>query len=782
MRLPVFCWAWLCGLLMATASAGQLTAYYPYWVSYAQTRPLADLPLARLNQLTYAFARFTPQGELIAGDNFADLTKPYTLADGRMLRGNFALLREQKRLYPRLKTVLAVGGWNYSAQISTALQPAQQARAVRSTLALLAAQGFDGIEIDWRYPVAGGKAGNAVDAADGEHLLAFVSALRRAQPGLRIGLAIGTQPYQWQGLRWAELAAQVDYFMLIATDFVGAWSGQTGHKSPLYAPPGQVSIASAVDTVLGYGVKPAQLSVLIPTQGISFNAVPPMSQGLGQPHGGVSMGSWDNEQTGATGVFGQDELAALRQDGDFVEHWDPLAKATTFYSASKRQFISVESQPALAAKLDFARARGLRGIALWELTSDAADYRLLRQIEHDAAPWQCRWHDLQYWWRHHPAWVELLLGCILAAQLALMLQWWWRRKQRAQLLAQEVAQITQLRLQLSELPIQLLTLAELAEQGGPAQQPWVRRSRQLAWQLQPLLPAPPRPALATPAVAVESVPEPESAVAEEPGEPSTPAVLANELAAAELSEATLGDAPQATSLAQAMASPSAKPAASAAQRLQRLTELGRQLGEQRSLEKMLEITLGFLATEPLVRHSSVLDLDADEASPSPRELGVAAQRMSQPLDDYVLQLEFTAPLDEDDAAYFQSLLQQLQIVRRQLYELGRQPQLLSEVYEIASRRDKLLFIRADKGYSAIHASDLVAPLYITLRLRAIRLYFEESLLVQVHRSYLVNPRKVTGMSKRGREHWSVLLGETAIPVARSMVPRLREQFPHWFTE
>lgn len=119
-------------------------------------------------------------------------------------------------------------------------------------------------------------------------------------------------------------------------------------------------------------------------------------------------------------------------------------------------------------------------------------------------------------------------------------------------------------------------------------------------------------------------------------------------------------------------------------------------------------------------------------------------------------------------------------MRAQLYELGRQPQLLSELYEIASRREKIHFIRADKGYSGIYASDLRAPHYITLRLRAIRMYFDERQLLQVHRSYLVNPKKVLNASKRGRDGWVLNIGDEAIPIARQYLVRLRSDFAHWF--
>ena len=201
---------------------------------------------------------------------------------------------------------------------------------------------------------------------------------------------------------------------------------------------------------------------------------------------------------------------------------------------------------------------------------------------------------------------------------------------------------------------------------------------------------------------------------------------------------------------------------------------------------MLEVTMAFLAEESQVQWVALYQ-DGDLLAQQSQAVGLNSSTAIQSVwagetwDDYTLAIEFGQNLSPDDAAFYRSLSQQFATVRSQLYELGRQPQLLSELYEIASRRAKILYIRADKGYSGIYATDFRAPHYITLRLRAIRMYFDERLL-QVHRFYLINPKKVTNASKRGRDVWVLNVANEEIPIARQYLSRLRLDFPHWFTE
>jgi len=80
---------------------------------------------------------------------------------------------------PALKVFIAVGGWaaggaSFSRMVAT---PASRATFISSALSFMKTYGFDGIDIDWEYPMALDREGNPDDAAN---LVTFCRELRAA--------------------------------------------------------------------------------------------------------------------------------------------------------------------------------------------------------------------------------------------------------------------------------------------------------------------------------------------------------------------------------------------------------------------------------------------------------------------------------------------------------------------------------------------------------------------------------------------------------------------------
>ncbi len=150
------------------------------------------------------------------------------------------------------------------------------------------------------------------------------------------------------------------------------------------------------------------------------------------------------------------------------------------------------------------------------------------------------------------------------------------------------------------------------------------------------------------------------------------------------------------------------------------------------------------------------------------------------LGEFSFELYSKEPLTEDDVYYFHSLVTQIQMVRRQLHEITKEPQLLSELYDIASRKDKILYIKAEKGYSGIYLPNKTDPIYLTLRLKTIKLYFDDEVLLQIHRSWLINPKKVVKVHQLTKLKYELEVDDKRLPIARPYVPVLKQHFPHWF--
>ena len=79
--------------------------------------------------------------------------------DAKAFHGNFNQLLELKAKYPYLKVFISIGGYDWSANFSNAaLTDASRQKFVKSCVDLYLKQYkgvFDGIDIDWEYPVSG---------------------------------------------------------------------------------------------------------------------------------------------------------------------------------------------------------------------------------------------------------------------------------------------------------------------------------------------------------------------------------------------------------------------------------------------------------------------------------------------------------------------------------------------------------------------------------------------------------------------------------------------------
>lgn len=90
--------------------------------------------------------------------------------------GIYKKFNSLKKVNPRLKTIIAIGGWNegsikYSEMAST---DEGRKKFAQSVVAFLDRHGFDGLDMDWEYPTQRG--GNNETDRDNFVLLLRVSA------------------------------------------------------------------------------------------------------------------------------------------------------------------------------------------------------------------------------------------------------------------------------------------------------------------------------------------------------------------------------------------------------------------------------------------------------------------------------------------------------------------------------------------------------------------------------------------------------------------------------
>jgi len=362
--------------------------YYPSW-AVAKGVLLRDVRADELTHINYAFSNVSASGECILGDPSADTQRSFSAADsvsgqadssqGGALRGNFNQLRELKQKFPQLQTLISVGGWTWSENFSSAASSeASRQKFVESCIDLYLKQSpgvFDGIDVDWEYPVSGGlHPGRPEDKA---HLTALLKEFRHQLDELGaadgnhylLTIAAPAPPGTAQNLERGQIAEIVDWINLMAYDFHGTWETATGFNAPLFAAAEDagsgLNVHDAVEGYLQAGVPADKLVLGVPFYGHGWQGVPPALNGLHQPSSGAAApGTW-----GEPGAFDYKDIKQNYRP-NYWRLWNDQAQVPWLYNSTSGIFISYDDPQSLAAKAAYVEAQGLGGMMAWELSQD----------------------------------------------------------------------------------------------------------------------------------------------------------------------------------------------------------------------------------------------------------------------------------------------------------------------------------------------------------------------------------------------------------------------------
>ncbi|MDB9522924.1 glycosyl hydrolase family 18 protein, partial [Dolichospermum circinale CS-1225] len=244
---------------------------------------------------------------------------------------------------------------------------------------LMVKYGFDGLDIDWEYPVGGGEAGNINRPEDKQNYTLLLQTLRQE---LNKQQAIDGKQYQltvaspassstMANFELSQISQYIDFFNLMAYDYHGStFESTTNHNAPLYAASGQQSIDSTIQGYLNAGVAAEDIVLGAPAYGYGWAGVPNINNGLFQSSSGKASGTW------ATGVYDYKDLynRLQTQPSVYTRYWDDIAKVPYIYSPTDQRgmFSSYEDSQSIGIKTNYIKDKGLGGMFFWELSSDLA--------------------------------------------------------------------------------------------------------------------------------------------------------------------------------------------------------------------------------------------------------------------------------------------------------------------------------------------------------------------------------------------------------------------------
>ncbi|HUQ99817.1 MAG TPA: glycoside hydrolase family 18 protein [Gemmatimonadaceae bacterium] len=368
--------------------APRVVGYLASWGVRSKGTRINALPARQLTHIFYAFGRIGTDGRVALGDPCADIGEcPNTTTAGSRTGGNFAELAELKKAYPHLRVLISLGGWTGSRQFSdAALTGATREAFARSALDVFirAWPGlFDGIDVDWEFPVAGGMQGNVERPADKQNFTLLLAELRRQLDAeekrigrhLELTIAASARPAEIANIEVAEILPLLDFINVMTYDYHSG-SRIAHFNAPLFPargdPTPKLTIDASMHAFLDAGVPPNKLLLGIPFYGRAYGGVPDVNAGLFQPATGPPR-DW-KESEGDWNVLSRSKL----RDPRYVRSWEQSARVPWLYDSTSGDWITYDDPQSVSEKARYVLEHRLGGVVIWELGGD--DGALLRAI------------------------------------------------------------------------------------------------------------------------------------------------------------------------------------------------------------------------------------------------------------------------------------------------------------------------------------------------------------------------------------------------------------------
>ncbi len=375
----------------ASGPERRVIGYFAAWGVYGRNYHVPDIPAEKLTHINYAFANIGANLQIALGDPYADIDRFYpgdSWAPGS-LRGSFRRLQLLKQAHPHVQTMISVGGWTWSSRFSdVALTPASRSAFAQSCVNFIQQYGFDGVDIDWEYPVSGGLSSNVTRPADRQNFTLLLAELRSQLDALGattgrhhpLSIAAPAGPAVFANLELNLIHQYLDWINVMAYDFHGSWSPFTNHHSALYASPTdpsspnvatQFNADAAISAYLAAGIPAGKLVLGTPFYGRGWTGVSASNNGLFQPFSGLPIGTWE------PGVYDFEDVKNNLIPAGYTVHRDPAAGSPWVYHAQSGTMISFEDEISLDTKANYILSRNLGGAMFWELSGDDAPHSLL---------------------------------------------------------------------------------------------------------------------------------------------------------------------------------------------------------------------------------------------------------------------------------------------------------------------------------------------------------------------------------------------------------------------
>ncbi len=364
----------------------------------------------------------------------------------RGVLGQLIQLKEQQQQNGRsIKIMASIGGWTMGQHLpEIALDENYRESFGLACKNFLDETGFDGVDIDWEFPVHGGTDGTeTIDGvaipeqphyADpqsepvyflklmkdireeiGDNYLLTIASAQVPQHIVKQFIWPGSEGYfaaNYPNIYNKEVDGNIlvwlNFVNTMTYDYAGFWCTVTGFVAPLHNSndPDDVnnqnrSVSALIDSIIspeGGNAPPSKIVMGIPFYGKVFSNIEDGgTHGKYQNHDKTirEKGSWEATVTNTNEISTTVDYADLKAGkalpgskhqflnnpaSGYLEYWDTIVKSPFLYNADEKKWIAYDDDNSVLEKVKVINDKYLGGAMVWEITQDTKEGSLTEVI------------------------------------------------------------------------------------------------------------------------------------------------------------------------------------------------------------------------------------------------------------------------------------------------------------------------------------------------------------------------------------------------------------------